>query len=126
MDLNALKLHLIERILAIEGEAVLHAVKEILDASRTYEAPADRTSVVHEDAPPYPSVDERSYSAAEVRILLEQVARSVREQLMVPDGSLGAEEWAELDADHEAYLSGEGGKHAWEEVRVQLRKDRGR
>lgn len=41
------------------------------------------------------------------------------------DPLLTPEEWAELDADHQAYLRGEGPVYTWEEVKEQLRKDQG-
>ena len=41
-----------------------------------------------------------------------------------PAKELSQEEWDALDADHAAYLRGEGKNYTWDEVRDQLRKDR--
>ena len=42
-----------------------------------------------------------------------------------PRSLLSKKEWDELDADHAAYLRGEDRNYTWEEVKEQLRKDRG-
>ncbi|MBX2981501.1 MAG: hypothetical protein KF843_02415 [Flavobacteriales bacterium] len=124
MDLKTLKLELLERIALIDDEARLKALKRLLDSPRGYGVPNEKMSVVKEGEESYLKLEDRMYSAKEVRALLEEVLRKMKEEFG-PGPLLSKEEWAELDADHAAYLRGEGRNYTWEEVKEQLRKDRG-
>ncbi|MBX2974238.1 MAG: hypothetical protein KF797_14170 [Flavobacteriales bacterium] len=125
MDLNALKLELIERIAHLDDEARLLALKRLLDSPPSYAMPGDHFSMVREGETPYFKLEDRNYTAAEVRSLLDEVLRRMDDGADDPVALLSPEEWDELDADHAAYLRGEGRNYSWEEVKEQLRKDRG-
>jgi hypothetical protein len=122
MDFKTLKLELLERIANLEDEARLLALKRLLDSPPTYTVPNDHLSVVREGAAPYLKLEDRMYTAEEVRKVVEEVLR--HHEQIDPSKELSQEEWDALDADHAAYLRGEGKNHAWDEVRDQLRKDR--
>ena len=133
MDLKALKLELLERIANLDDEARLLALKRLLDGPLTYAVPGDHLTVVREgpasawasadELAPYLKLEDRMYTAEEVRKLVEEVLQSMRTP--DPAASLSQEEWDELDADHAAYQRGEGRSYSWEEMKEQLRKDRG-
>ena len=83
MDLKTLKLELLERIANLEDEARLLALKRLLDLPAgeaggppTYAVPGEHLSVVREDAAPYLKLEDRMYTAAEVRALVEEVLRA--------------------------------------------------
>lgn len=123
MDFKALKLELLERIALLEDEARLLALKRLLDGPPTYAVPNDHLTVVREGQTPYLKLEDRMYTAEEVRKVVEEVLR--QHEQVDPAKALSQEEWDALDADHAAYLRGEGGNYAWDEVKDQLRKDRG-
>jgi hypothetical protein len=104
MDLKALKLELLERIANLDDEARLLALKRLLDGPPTYAVPNDHLSVVREGQAPYLKLEDRMYTAAEVRALVEEVLREVE---AVSD-ELSPEEVAALDASRERFLKGEG------------------
>ncbi len=122
MDLKTLKLELLERIALLDDESRLLALKRLLDGPPTYAVPGDHLSVVREGDAPYLKLEERMYTAAEVRALVEEVLR--HHEQVDPAEALSQEEWDALDADHAAYLRGEGRNYSWDEVKDQLRKDR--
>ena len=70
MDLKTLKLELLERIALLEDEARLMALKRLLDSPRGYGIPNEHLSVVKEGEEPYIKLEDRSYSADEVRRLM--------------------------------------------------------
>ncbi len=125
MDLKALKLELLERIANLEDEARLLALKRLLDGPPTYATPGDHLSVVREGAAPYLKLEDRMYTAEEVRKLVDVILRKLEHEAGDPAASLTEEEWKALDSDHAAYLQGEGRNYSWDEVKEQLRKDRG-
>ncbi len=125
MDLKTLKLELLERIANLEDDARLLALKRLLDGPPTYAVPGNHLSVVREGATPYLKLEDRMYTADEVRKLVEEVLQKLEGESGDPATVLSHEEWNELDADHAAYLRGEGRNYSWEEVKEQLRKDRG-
>jgi len=125
MDLKTLKLELLERIALIDDEMRLHAIKRLLDAPRGYGIPNEQLSVVKEGEVPYLKLEDRMYSADEVRALLERLMNDVGAEKSDPASLLSAEEWDELDADHAAHLRGEGRTFTWDEIKEQLRTDRG-
>ena len=100
-------------------------MKRLLDGPPTYATPGDRLSVVREGQAPYLKLEYWMYMAAEVRALVEEVLHKLERDAGDPVTVLSHEEWNELDADHTAYLRGEGRNYSWEEVKEQLRKDRG-
>jgi hypothetical protein len=122
MDLKALKLEVLERIANMEDEARLLALKRLLDGPPTYAVPGDHLTVVREGEAPYLKLEDRMYTAEEVRKVVEEVLR--HHEQIDPAKELSQEEWDALDADHAAYLRGEGKNYTWDEVRDQLRKDR--
>jgi hypothetical protein len=124
MDLKTLKLELLERIALLEDEPRLLALKRLLDGPPTYTLPSEHLSVVREGEAPYLKLEDRMYTAAEVRKLVEEVLHKLEQEAGDPATLLSHEEWNELDADHAAYLRGEGNNYSWEEVKEQLRKDR--
>jgi hypothetical protein len=125
MDLKTLKLELLERIALLEDEPRLLALKRLLDGPPTYTLPSDHLSVVREGEAPYLKLEDRMYTAEEVRKLVDEVLRKLETEAGDPAASLSQEEWDQLDADHAAYLRGEGRNYSWDEVKEQLRKDRG-
>ena len=100
MDLKSLKLELLERIALLDDEERLLALKRLLDAPRGYGIPNENLSVVKEGTTPYGDLEDRRYTAQEVRALLDEV----RER----DLDLRPADWAELEADHAAHRRGEG------------------
>lgn len=132
MDVKTLKLELLERIALLEDEPRLLALKRLLDLPAgkaggppTYTLPSEHLSVVREGAAPYLKLEDRMYTAEEVRALVDEVLHKLEREAGDPKALLSHEEWNELDADHAAYLRGEGRNYSWEEVKEQLRKDRG-
>jgi hypothetical protein len=123
MDLNALKLELLERIAQLDDEARLLTLKRLLDSHRAYGMPNEHLSVVREGLPAYLKIEDRNYTADEVRALLNEALDRMGKAAADPEAWLSPEEWRELDADHAAYLRGEGRNYSWEEVKEQLRKD---
>jgi hypothetical protein len=105
MDLKTLKLELLERITNLEDEARLLALKRLLDGPPTYTLPSEHLSVVREGAAPYLKLEDRLYTADEVRALVEEVLARV--PAGVSEEEIDAEEIAELERRHQARLSGE-------------------
>ena len=105
MDLKTLKLELLERIALLEDEPRLLALKRLLDGPPTYTLPGDHLSVVREGEAPYLKLEDRLYTAAEVRALVEEVLATV--PTGASDEEIDAEELAELERRHQARLSGE-------------------
>jgi hypothetical protein len=105
MDLKTLKLELLERIANLEDEVRLLALKRLLDGPPTYTLPSEHLSVVREGAAPYLKLEDRMYTAAEVRALVEEVLATV--PAGHADEQISAEELAELERRHQARLSGE-------------------
>ena len=122
MDIKTLKLELLERIALIDDEARLLALKRLLDAPRGYGIPNEKLSVVKERDEAYLQLEDRNYSASEVRALLDEVRRSFETEEASPE--LSAAEWDALDGDHEAYLRGEGENLTLEELKARLREGR--
>jgi hypothetical protein len=75
MDIRTLKLELLERIALLEDEARLLALKRLLDAPRGYGIPNENLSVVKEGSEGY-HIEDRTYSADEVRRLLQESRRA--------------------------------------------------
>ena len=126
MDLKTLKLELLERIALIDDEARLLALKRLLDAPRTYAPPSEHLSVVKEGEAPYFNLEDRDYSAKEVRALLENVLRGVEAEQENYASHFTAEEWDAMDRDHEQADRGEGTFYTIEEVMAHLKKDLGK
>lgn len=122
MDLNTLKLELLERIALLDDEARLLALKRLLDGPPTYMLPSEHLSVVREGAAPYLKLEDRMYTADEVRALVEEVLATV--PTGAPDEVIGAEELAELERRHQARLSGESKGSSRKESMSRLRSRR--
>lgn len=122
MDLKTLKLELLERIALIDNEERLLALKRLLDAPRGYGIPNEQLSVVKEGEEPYPRIEDRSYSAEEVRKLFEEARQSWQEEEFDPD--LTEEQEAELKERDRQMESGEVKAFTWEEVQRLLDSDR--
>jgi hypothetical protein len=104
MDLKTLKLELLERIALLEDEPRLLALKRLLDGPPTYAVTGDHLSVVREGAAPYLKLEDRMYTAEEVRALVEELMAQATDDLT----DLSSEEVAALDASRERFLKGEG------------------
>ncbi len=124
MDLKTLKLELLERIALLEDKRRLLALKRLLDSPANYATPSDHLSVVREGEAPYLKLEDRMYTAEEVRKLVEDILHKLDNESHDPSAVLTQKEWEDIDADHAAYLRGEGRNYSWEEVKEQLRKDR--
>ncbi|MBK9419823.1 MAG: hypothetical protein IPN44_02070 [Flavobacteriales bacterium] len=117
MDLKSLKLELLERISLMEDETRLLALKRLLDAPRGYGIPNEHLSVVKEGEEPYLKLEDRNYSAAEVRKIVDEVTDRMMNEGVDLATQLSPEEWAQLDKDRDAYLRGEGSNFTWEELK---------
>ncbi|MBK9597181.1 MAG: hypothetical protein IPO60_02345 [Flavobacteriales bacterium] len=124
MDLKTLKLELLERIALLEDEARLMALKRLLDSPRGYGIPNEHLSVVKEGEEPYIKLEDRSYSADEVRRLMESLIDQIEIDQSDPEGQLSEEEWDALEKDRDAYLRGEGKFTTWEEIKDRWRKEK--
>ncbi|MFT3885855.1 MAG: hypothetical protein QM724_10625 [Flavobacteriales bacterium] len=121
MDINALKLYLIERILATKDPAVLEAVARVLvqegEEMKGYEPSAGKPLEAGEAAPPYAA---RTYTR-------EQILRILEEDRAQRGTSAGAEltddEFALLNERRERHLRGESRSYTWEEAEEILKKD---
>ena len=114
----------------MEDEARLLALKRLLNGAPSYALPcvryvSDHLSIVREGQAPYLKLEDRMYTADEVRKLVDELLHEVDKDAGPLTSQLSQQEWDELDADHAAYLRGEGHNFTWEEVKDQLRKDRG-
>lgn len=118
MDLKNLKLELLERIALLEDEVRLLALKRLLDGPPTYTLPGDHLTVVREGEAPYLKLEDRLYTAAEVRALVEEVL------LEREDEEVDPELIAELEKRDREMDSGEVKGHTWEEVQAILDDDR--
>ncbi|MBK8613084.1 MAG: hypothetical protein IPN85_06250 [Flavobacteriales bacterium] len=123
MDLKTLKLELLERIALLDDEDRLLALKRLLDAPRGYGIPNEKLSVVREGEAPYLKLEDRMYTAEEVRSLLEEVVRSLIPNLAAEE-AISAEELAELERRHQARLSGESKGASRKESMERLRSRR--
>lgn len=124
MDLKTLKLELLERIALIDDETRLYAIKRLLDAPRGYGIPNEQMSVVKEGEEPYPRIEDRSYTAEEVRKMFETARREWEE--VESDFELTDEQVAELHRHDEEMKSGKVKGIPWEEVQRPLDEDRKR
>ena len=109
MDLASLKFHLIQQIIATDDPAVLDKIHRILDEAEP--------NMVAEGEAPYFKLEDRMYTADEVRAMLEEVSRSSSE---IPD--LSNEEVVELNASRDKYLRGEGTWYTLEELQARMKQ----
>ncbi len=126
MDLKSLKLELLERIALLEDEPRLLALKRVLDGPPTYAIPSDHLSVVHEGAAPYLKLEDRMYTAEEVRKLVEEVLRTAEADQVDYASLFTAEEWDAMDREREQADRGEGTFYSIDEVMEHLKKDLGK
>ena len=124
MDLKTLKLELLERIALLDDEARLLALKRLLDSPRGYGIPNDHLSVVKEGEEQYIKLEERSYSADEVRRLMKELIVQIEKDQLDPSDELSSEEWEALEVDRQAYLRCEGKNTTWEEIKERWRKEK--
>ena len=122
MDLKTLKLELLERIALLEDEPRLLALKRLLDGPPTYTLPSEHLSVVREGEAPYLKLEDRLYTAAEVRALVEEVLATL--PAGASEEEIGAEELAELERRHQARLSGESRGSSRKDSMERLRSRR--
>ena len=120
MDLKALKLELLERIANLEDEARLLALKRLLDGPPTYALPNDHLTVVREGEAPYLKLEDRMYTAAEVRELVESILVDLDRE----DEEVDPEFIAELQKRDREMDSGKVKGYTWEEVQAILDGDR--
>ncbi|MEZ4756645.1 MAG: hypothetical protein R2817_07455 [Flavobacteriales bacterium] len=126
MDLKTLKLELLERIANLDDEARLLALKRLLDGPPTYALPNDHLTVVREGEAPYLKLEDRMYTAAEVRALVEEVLRAAEADEVDYASLFTAEEWDAMDREREQADRGEGTFYTIEEVMGHLKKDLGK
>jgi hypothetical protein len=126
MDLKTLKLELLERIALLEDEPRLLALKRLLDGPPTYTLPSEHLSVVREGEAPYLKLEDRMYTAAEVRALVEEVLREMEANQEDYASHFTAEEWDAMDREREQADRGEGTFYTIEEVMEHLKKDLGK
>jgi hypothetical protein len=136
MDLKTLKLELLERIANLEDEARLLALKRLLDGPPTYAIPGDHLTVVREgpasawassgEEMPYLKLEDRDYSAKEVRAILEKVLREVASGEEDYASHFTAEEWDAMDREREQADKGEGTFYSIDEVMEHLKNDLGK
>jgi hypothetical protein len=119
MDLKALKLELLERIANLDDEARLLALKRLLDGPPTYAVPGEHLTVVREGETPYLKLEDRMYTAEEVRKLVEEVLAAI--PAGASDEEIGAEELAELERRHQSRLNGESKGSSRKESMERLR-----
>ena len=124
MDLKTLKLELLERIALLEDGTRLMALKRLLDAPRGYGIPNDHLSVVKEGEEPYIKLEDRSYSAEEVRKLMEGLIVQIEKDRVDATDLLSEKEWDALEEDRKASLRGEGKNTTWEEIKERWRKEK--
>ena len=122
MDLKTLKLELLERIANLEDEARLLALKRLLDGPPTYAVPSDHLTVVREGEVPYLKLEDRMYTAEEVRKLVETILE--RTEAVDDEQQVDAKMLAELGRRHRQMESGEVKGMSWEEVQGLLDADR--
>jgi uncharacterized protein YuzE len=122
MDLKALKLDLLERIANLDDEARLLALKRLLDGPPTYAMPGDHLSVVREGEAPYLKLEDRMYTAEEVRALVENILVDLDREGEEVDPEL----LAELEKRCNEMESGAVTGRTWQEVQDLLDADRAR
>lgn len=132
MDLKALKLELLERIANLDDEARLLALKCLLDGPPTYAVPGDHLTVVREgpasawasadELAPYLKLEDRMYTAEEVRALVESILVDLERE----DEELDTEVIAELEKRRGEMESGAVKGRTWQEVQASLDADRAR
>ncbi len=126
MDLKTLKLELLERIALLDDEARLLALKRLLDGPPTYSVPNDHLTVVREGSEPYLKLEDRMYTAAEVRALVEEVLRGAEAEQEDYASHFTAEEWDAMDREREQADRGEGTFYTIEELEERLKKSLGK
>ena len=112
MDLPALKLQLIQQIIATDDPAVLEEIRRIFDEAEG--------NVVAEAEAHYFKLEDRMYSANEVRAMLEEVVSHLQEEDYA--SHFTKEEWDEMDREQEQAQRGEGTFYSIEEVNEHLKK----
>jgi hypothetical protein len=122
MDLKTLKLELLERIANLEDEARLLALKRLLDRPPTYAVTGDHLTVVREGNAPYLKLEDRMYTAEQVRKVVEEVLAAV--SVGASDEMISAEELADLERRHQARLNGESKGSSRKESMSRLRARR--
>lgn len=126
MDLKTLKLELLERIANLDDEARLLALKRLLDGPPTYALPNDHLTVVREGEAPYLKLEDRLYTAAEVRVLVEEMLRATEADEVDYASLFTAEEWDAMDREREQADRGEGTFYTIEELEERLKKSLGK
>jgi len=123
MDLKTLKLELLERIANLEDEPRLLALKRLLDGPPTYAVPNDHLSIVREGQAPYLKLEDRMYTAEEVRKLVGEVLLA---DTMDDDADLAPDEVAALNASRERFLKSEGQWLSREELEARMKEPTGK
>jgi hypothetical protein len=121
MDLKTLKLELLERIANLDDEARLRALKRLLDQPIGYATPGEHLSVVRDGLSDYLRIEDRNYTAEEVRAIVEAVREEFELDL---DEELSPEQLAELEKRDREMESGAVKGYTWEEVQHLLDSDR--
>ena len=116
MHLARLKLQLIQQIIATDDPAVLEKIRRILDQVEP--------NMVAEGGSPYFKLEDRMYTADEVRAMLEEVLNRVCEEDYA--SHFTKEEWDEMDREQEQAQRGEGTFYTIEEVNEHLKREPGK
>lgn len=99
MDHKALKLELIERLALIEDDAVLQAIKRLLDAPRGYTPPNEHLSVVREGEETYlPALRDRLHALVESIEDAKWLAH-FQDLLVQANNNLPAGVWSDLSEE---------------------------
>jgi hypothetical protein len=122
MDLKTLKLELLERIALLEDEARLLALKRLLDGPPTYAVPSDHLTVVREGEAPFLKLEDRMYTAEEVRALVEAILSGTQGAGI----ELDPDEVAALDTSRERFLKGEGRWLSRDELESRMKERSGK
>jgi len=98
----------------------------LLDGPPTYTVPSDHLSVVREGEEPYLKLEDRMYTAEEVRKLVVAVLRELEADQEDYASLFTAEEWDAMDREREQADRVEGTFYTIEDVMEHLKKDLGK
>jgi hypothetical protein len=124
MDIDTLKLELIEKLVAENDGDKLMKVKHILDGTSGFCTNEEQSGHVSESFEEYKSDETKTYTWTEVQRILDEDRKqqeSIRHQ--PGDLELSDEELAILDERRERHLKGESRSYTWDQVEEILKND---
>ena len=112
----------------MEDEARLLALKRLLNGAPSYALPcvryvSDHLSIVREGQAPYLKLEDRMFTAEEVRKLVDEALLA---DTMDDDADLAPDEVAALNASRERFLKGEGQWLSREELEARMKERTGK